>query len=198
MNSVVIYLRVSTDGQDAENQLPELERLCRSRGWDKFDVRSETASGAKKRPVLDALCADVHRGRVRTVVVWALDRLGRTQWDVVDRIRQLDACQCALISAREPWLDLQGPTRGLLISVFAWWAEQERNRLRDRTNAGLDAARAKGKRLGRPPLSEDVRQRVLDASARIGPRVRQIARELGLPPSTVSKVLIAHATPAAA
>lgn len=146
------YCRVSTDRQETANQRPALEALARQRGWD-LEWVDETASGAKARPALDALCDRARRGEFAAVVVWALDRLGRTMPEVVDRVRALDAAGVAVVSHQEPWLDTSGPTRPLLLSIFAWVAEQERTRLRERINAGLARARREGKRIGRPRAS---------------------------------------------
>lgn len=146
------YLRVSTDRQETQNQRPALERLAAARGFE-LEFFEETASGAKTRPVLEQLTNRARRGEFAAVLVWAIDRLGRSMPDVVDRVRALDAAGVAVISHQEPWLDTTGPTRPLLLSIFAWVAEQERARLRERTRAGLARARAQGKRLGRPRAS---------------------------------------------
>lgn len=146
------YLRVSTDRQDASNQRPELERLCAARGWSPRWYE-ETASGAKARPELERLCDDARRGAVSVVAVWALDRLGRNMGETFARVAALDAAGARVVSVREAWLDTGGPVRSLLLAIFAWVAEQERTRLIERTRAGLDTARRRGVRLGRPPSS---------------------------------------------
>jgi putative DNA-invertase from lambdoid prophage Rac len=146
------YCRVSTDRQDTTNQRPALEALARQRGWG-LTWFEETASGAKARPVLDDLTARARRGEYAVLVVWAIDRLGRSTWEVCDRVRALDAAGVAVVSHQEPWLDTSGPTRTLLLAVMSWVAEQERARLRERVHAGLNRARRQGKRLGRPRAS---------------------------------------------
>jgi putative DNA-invertase from lambdoid prophage Rac len=129
-----------------------LSAIAAARGFE-VEWFEETASGAKTRPALDYLCTRAKQGEFSAVLVWALDRLGRSMPDVVDRVRALDAAGVAVVSHQEPWLDTTGPTRPLLLSIFAWVAEQERARLRERTRAGLARARAQGKRLGRPRAS---------------------------------------------
>jgi putative DNA-invertase from lambdoid prophage Rac len=146
------YLRVSTDRQETSNQRPALERLAAARDLDVVWFE-ETASGAKARPVLDDLCQRARQGEFSTLLVWAVDRLGRSMFETIDRVRQLDAAGVRVVSHQETWLDLGGPCRGLLLGVFSWVAEQERDRLRERTKAGLVRARAQGKRLGRPKAS---------------------------------------------
>ncbi len=173
---VAVYTRVSTDRQDTAAQLPALERLCDARGWIDRDVFSETESGTKARPVLDDLCDRAKRGQYGAIVVWALDRLGRNMYDVIDRVRALDTAHVRVASYCEPWLDTGGPARDLLLSIFAWVGQQERNRLRERTCAGLARARAKGRRLGRPPVADPAAVCALRAQ---GCSWAVIARELG-------------------
>lgn len=174
-----VYVRVSTERQDAANQLPALRMLCTARGWE-VDVREEVESGAKARPVLDALCDDACRGKLGAIVVWALDRLGRNLWEVVARVRRLQVANVRVVSVCEPWLEQEGPARDLLLFIFSWVAEQERRRLIERTHAGLARARAKGKTLGRPRVDvrdlEQAAQMVADGST---PREAATARGIG-------------------
>jgi putative DNA-invertase from lambdoid prophage Rac len=147
------YVRVSTDGQTTANQLPEVERLCAARGWMLDKVYEETGSAAKARPVFGRMMEDAKRGTFSTLVVWALDRFGRSMAGVCDDVRALDRVGVGLVSVRETWLDTAGPARELLVSVMAWVAQQERGRLIERTRAGLARAKADGIRLGRPKAS---------------------------------------------
>jgi DNA invertase Pin-like site-specific DNA recombinase len=103
--------------------------------------------------VLEQVLADARAGHVGAVLVWALDRLHRSMLGAITTVRELDRIGGQVVSAREPWLDTAGPVRALLVAIFGWVAEQERARLIERTRAGLDRARAEGKRLGRPPAS---------------------------------------------
>lgn len=147
-----VYLRVSTDKQTVENQRAALAQLCTARDWE-ADWREEVESGAKKRPVLEALCTDARRGKVGAIVVWAIDRLGRKKVESAHRLRDLAHAGVRVVSYQETWLDQpEGPTRALLVDVFTWVAEGERARLIERTKAGLDIARAKlakGQRIGK-------------------------------------------------
>lgn len=152
MTRAALYLRVSTEDQTEENQAPELHQLATRRGWEPVEYR-EKGSAAKARPVLDRLMADARAGRLGAVVVWALDRLDRSHLGCMQRVAELDRLGVAVVSVREAWLDTSGPARSLLVSVFAWAAEQERARLIERTRAGLDRARREGRRLGRPRAS---------------------------------------------
>jgi DNA invertase Pin-like site-specific DNA recombinase len=95
-----------------------------------------------------------------------------------------------LVSVQEPWLDTGGPVRDLLLAIFSWIAAQERARLRERTRAGLERARAQGKQIGRPRAKVDVAKAIalLDG----GMSFRQVARELGVGASTLHRIVSAH------
>lgn len=147
-----VYLRVSSrDGrQDESNQEPECLELCRARGWAPLVFR-ERESGVKARPVWREVLELARRGHVRAVVVWALDRIGRTRVQVAHDLAELLRWRVDVVSVRDGWLDQAGPMRDLLVQIFGWVAEGERQRLIERTHAGLARARAKGKVLGRRP-----------------------------------------------
>lgn len=152
MNPAALYIRVSTDKQTVENQLAELRQLAAARGYEPV-IYEEVESAAKARPVLDRMLADARAGRVRAILVWALDRLHRSMVGSIQTVLECDRLGVPVISLREPWLDTAGPVRPLLIAIFGWVAEQERSRLIERTKAGLERARRQGTRLGRPPTS---------------------------------------------
>ena len=147
-----VYVRVSTDRQQVENQVAEVRQLATARGYQPV-VYEEVESAAKARPVLDRMLADVRAGRVHAVAVWALDRLHRSMTGAINTVLELDRLGVPVLSVREGWLDTSGPVRPLLVAIFGWVAEQELSRLRERTRAGLERARREGKRLGRPRTS---------------------------------------------
>jgi len=184
-----LYLRVSTADQTEENQLPDLVQLAQRRGWEPVEYR-EQGSAAKARPVLDRLMADARAGRVGALVVWALDRLDRSHLGCMVRVAELDRLGVVVVSLKESWLDTSGPARSLLVSVFAWAAEQERSRLIERTRAGLARARAQGKRLGRPPASPVLLHAARDL-VEAGVPVADAARQKGLSRSSLRRFLAA-------
>jgi putative DNA-invertase from lambdoid prophage Rac len=182
-----IYLRVSSDEQHVANQRPEVDRVITTRGLELVKTYEETGSAAKVRPVYDAMMKDAHRGAFDVLVIWALDRFGRSMAGNLAAVLALDAAGVQLVSVREAWLDTSGPVRPLLIAIFSWVAEQERSRLIERTNAGLDRARAKGTKLGRKTTSIDMREaRQLLAD---GLSVRRCARRLHVAPTTLRAAL---------
>jgi putative DNA-invertase from lambdoid prophage Rac len=195
VTTAALYARVSTAEQTTANQLEELHRLAAARGWAPV-LYEEQGSAVKRRPVLDRLMDDARRGAVRAVVVWSLDRLDRNMLACLGRVVELDRLGVPVVSVREPWLDTSGPTRSLLVAIFAWVAEQERTRLVERTRAGLDRARREGKHIGRPPASPVLLHAAADR-ARAGTPLRQAAREAGVGAATLSRFLARSKTPAA-
>jgi DNA invertase Pin-like site-specific DNA recombinase len=151
-NLAVLYLRVSGDKQDAENQRGDLNKIAAVRGLDVVHVYQETASAAKHRPAFEAMLADARAGAFGTLVIWALDRFGRSMTGNLQAVLELDSIGVQVVSVKESWLDTTGPVRSLLIAIFSWIAEQERARLIERTQAALDAKRSRNERLGRIPL----------------------------------------------
>jgi DNA invertase Pin-like site-specific DNA recombinase len=186
----VAYLRVSTDRQTTANQRGEVARLAGARGY-RVEVVEEQESAARQRPVLDAVMERARRGEVRAVVVVALDRLDRSHLACMERVAELDRLGCAVISVREPWLDTSGPTRGLLVSIFGWVAEQERRTLIERTKAGIARARREGKRIGRPPamLPRDIEKAKVMRAA--DAKWKDIGAALGVNADTVRLALAA-------
>lgn len=185
--SCALYLRVSTEEQTTANQQPELVAMAKARKLKIAETYEENASAAGVRPMFDRMLDDARRGRFGTIFVWALDRLGRSMVINVQTLLELDRIGVQVVSAREPWLDTSGPVRSLLIAIFSWVAEQERARLIERTKAGLDRARTRGVRLGRPRVSLN-----LELAHRLrgeGESVRQVARTLGVKPSTLHREL---------
>jgi DNA invertase Pin-like site-specific DNA recombinase len=187
---VAIYLRVSSEVQTTANQVPEVEQLGRQRGQV---VRryEETGSAAKRRPAFEAMLKDARRGTFDVLVIWAIDRFGRSMVGNLQDLLELDRVGVQVVSVREPWLDTAGPTRGLLVAIFSWCAEQERARLIERTRAGM--ARAKrhgtrsGRKIGRPKARVDVD--AARAAIAAGASQRGAAAALGVPLATLQRAL---------
>src|SRR5690349_5142372 len=98
-----IYLRVSGDRQTVENQRPECEQLARARGYEVVEVFEEQESAAKKRPAFEAMMGGARRGRFTVVVLWALDRFGRSFVKNILDVKELDRLGVATVSVREAW-----------------------------------------------------------------------------------------------
>lgn len=184
---MAIYARVSTAEQSTDNQLPDLEALASRRGFDIVRVFSENVSAVKTRPEFDAMIAAAHRGKFEALLVWSLDRLHRSMVGALQTVLDLDRRGVQVVSYKEPWLDTGGPVRSLLIGIFGWVAEQERLRIGDRTKAGLERARRRGVRLGRPRVDLDM-DRLLALRAG-GMSMSRAASELGVSVGKVHEVL---------
>jgi DNA invertase Pin-like site-specific DNA recombinase len=136
------------------------------------------------------MMADCQAGRVRTVVVWKLDRLGRSLSHVLRLLETLRSWEVGIVSVRDAGLDTTTPTGRALTALIATFAELERDMIRERVQAGVDHARASGIRLGRPPveLTEDqistARQLRQD-----GWGTRRIANTLNVKRSTLQRHL---------
>lgn len=188
---VAIYARVSTNGQgqDVTLQTRELQRFAEARGWTVIgEYVDQGVSGAKdRRPALDRLMADAKHRKCDVILVWKLDRFGRSLRHLVNALAELEAVGCAFVSMTDN-LDLTTPAGRLMFNVIAAMAEFERELIRERVRAGMRNAKAKGKHLGRPCISIDTLK--IAALRRQGRSVRQIAAELGLSRSRVHKSLV--------
>ena len=147
-----IYYRVSSSEQTTACQRPDVESLVAARGLDVVAIYQEQASAAKHRPEFGRMMKDAAAGRFTVLVVWALDRFGRSLAGNVNDLLALDKVGVQVVSVREPWMDTAGPIRELLVAIFSWVAQQERARLIERTRAGIAVARAGGKAWGRRSL----------------------------------------------
>lgn len=184
----VIYARCSTtNGQDPAMQIRELREFCQRRGWELAGEYVDVGvSGAKEhRPALDRLMQDAKRRKFDAVLCWKLDRIGRSLKNLVNLLAELEALGIAFVSYSDN-LDLSTPQGRLMFQIIGAMAEFERGLCRERVRAGLRNARAKGKRLGRPPV-------ILDASRIAALRAqgrgwKKISRELKCGVSTVLRV----------
>ncbi len=183
-----LYLRISTDDgrQTVENQRAEVEQLVRARGFEPV-LYEEMASAAMHRPVFERLMSDARAGRVHAVAAWSLDRISRG-FSCFDSFRELARLGVRVLSVREPWVDADGPARELLVAVMSWVSGFERQRLIERTCAGVERARRQGKRIGRPPASPVLLHAAADM-VRAGTAIRAAARAKGVNESTLRRHL---------
>jgi len=150
---VALYARVSTSNghQDPELQLRELRDYAAHRGWQIVgDYVDHGVSGSKdSRPSLNRLMADAHSRKFDVLLVWKIDRWGRSLKHLVTSLADLDAYGIAFVSLRDN-LDLSTPSGRLMMQLLGAMAEFERALIQERVKAGLRNAKSKGKRLGRP------------------------------------------------
>jgi DNA invertase Pin-like site-specific DNA recombinase len=175
---VALYARVSTAvGQDPEMQLRELREYCLRRRWEIAGEFVDTGfSGAtQRRPQLDRLLHEARRARFEAVVVYRYDRFARSLRQLVNALSEFEALGIQFVSLHEG-VDTSTPNGRLVFGIFASIAEFERELIRERVRSGLAAARARGKRLGRPRRQVDV-SRVAALRAE-GLSWRDVGREL--------------------
>ena len=178
---VALYARVSTANgqQDPELQLSELREYATRRGWEIAEIYTDNGvSGSKdSRPALNRLMADAGQRKFDTVLVWKLDRFGRSLRHLINALAELEARGIAFVSLRDN-LDLGTPSVRLMFQIIGAMAEFERALIQERVKAGLRHARSKGKRLGRPTIVVD-RSRIA-SRAPVHEGWKAIAREMEL------------------
>lgn len=178
------YVRVSTDNQTTDSQILALVRA----GVESRHIESDDGvSGmvpAMERPGFACLLASVKRGD--TVVVYSLSRVGRSTLDVLTMVNTLVARGVTFRSLTEPF-DTSTPIGVAMLSILAAFAQLERDMTVERTKAGLAAAKARGVTFG-PKVDPARRDAVLAALARHGQNASRVARELGLPLTSVRRI----------
>jgi DNA invertase Pin-like site-specific DNA recombinase len=195
--SVAIYKRVSKGtGQDTKSQEPDLDRWAAAQSEPvKVYVDKQTGK-TMDRPGFNKLMDDVRAGKVKTVVVWRLDRLGRTAKGLTALFEDLQARKVNLVSLKDG-LDLATPAGRLMANVLASVAAYETEVRAERIHAGLAVAKAKGVQLGRKPgAGLGKRIKVLPEQEAIVKRlhaesqgVSAIARTTGLSRPTVYSII---------
>ncbi len=190
-----IYLRVSQDSQTTANQFHILQEVAARSGWTIVEVFEDAGiSGAKgrdKRPGYDALLKAVSRREIDIVAAWSVDRLGRSLQDLVAFLADIEG-RCDLYLHQQA-VDTTSPSGRMLFQLCGVFAEFERAMVTSRINASLDRARARGVRLGRPPIApidlDPVRKRLGQ-----GQSIRVIAKATGFSTATVQRVKRSMAT----
>jgi DNA invertase Pin-like site-specific DNA recombinase len=156
---VAIYARVSTKdkGQSTDNQLPDLRRYAEVLGWDIHKEYAEEESGSTaNREQFKQLFADAHQRKFDLVLFWSLDRFSREgALPTLQHLNTLESYGVGYKSYTEQYLDSTGIFKDAVISILAIVAKQERVRLSERTRAGLERAKGKGTKLGKPGLAQE-------------------------------------------
>jgi DNA invertase Pin-like site-specific DNA recombinase len=177
-----MYARVSTADQTAENQLLQLRVYVQARGWSATEYVDCISGSKDRRPELDRLIADAKRRRIDTLVVWKLDRLGRSLKHLVMLLDELQSLGVAFVSLGES-IDTGTPAGRLQLHLLAAVAQFERERIVERVKAGLERARTQGKRLGRPRAALPIER----LQAAIGLSLTEAAAALGVSRATIKR-----------
>jgi DNA invertase Pin-like site-specific DNA recombinase len=192
-----VYIRVSTKAQRTDSQKKELLAYCRRRRWNDLAIYEEKRSGTSTaRPELDRLIKDIRAGNVQRLACFKLDRLGRSLTHlalILDEMAKLEIPLICIGQGIDTSAD--SPAGRLQLAVLMAVAEFERGIIKERVNAGLAAAKARGVRLGRPRTLDYQADDVLRLK-RKGLGLRAISRELAVPVSSVHSIL--HSEPALA
>jgi DNA invertase Pin-like site-specific DNA recombinase len=198
VKAIGIYVRVSSRTQDAASQLPDLERWAKAHAEDDQVVTwyKDTFTGkTMDRPAFNRLMADVEAAKVGSIVVWRLDRLGRTAKGLTTLFDDLRKRRVNLVSIKDG-LDLETPAGRLMANVLASVAQYETEVRAERTLAGQAVARGKGKVWGGGTKGKRIKvtteqEQVIRRMNGEGEKVAAIARATGLSRPTVYNVLAA-------
>lgn len=185
---IALYLRVSTDKQETENQAIQLREFAAKQGWQIAGEYCDYESGSKSdRAEFQRMFADASKRRFDLVLFWALDRLSREGvLETLQHLNRLESHSVGFRSFTEPYFDSCGVFKDAVIAILATLAKQERVKRSERTKAGLARVKAAGRVLGRPRLS--VRASEVTRLRNTGLSGRAIARQLGISEGTVRRL----------
>lgn len=190
MFRVGLYARVSTnDQQTLPMQSRALREYAARRGWTIAVQVREVGSGAAQREARERLMQAARRREIDGVLVWRLDRWGRSVTDLLATLQELEHLGVGFVSLTEA-LDLTTPAGRAMAALLAVFAEFEKEVLRERTRAGLAHARQNGKRLGRPATAA-VHTAEIRKLHRAGVNKSEIARRFQIGRTSVRRILAA-------
>ncbi len=192
MRRAAIYARVSTDGQSTTNQLQELRAVAERNGWqvvEEFvDHGISGAKGRDRRPRLDALWKGVGRKDFDVVMVWAVDRIGRSLQHLIEFLSELHSKRIDLFIQRQG-MDTTTPAGKALFGMLGIFAEFERSMIQERVKAGIKRVRKANpaKPWGRVPLEQANPQLVAKIMElrEAGTGMKVIAKQVGVSSRTV-------------
>ena len=192
MKQVVIYGRVSTDKQTVSNQLNDLREVANRSGWEVIDeYLDEGISGSKgrdKRPEFDRLLKDANRKKFDGILVWSIDRLGRSLQHLVSFLNDVQVKDIDLY-IHQQGIDTATMTGKMMFQMCGVFAEFERNIIRERVKSGLDRAKKEGKTLGRPTnVSENTKATVIELRD-TGMSMNRICKTLSIGSGTLYRLL---------
>jgi DNA invertase Pin-like site-specific DNA recombinase len=189
---VALYVRVSTTGQNVENQLKDLQEVAKRHNWEIVETYTDKGiSGAKgrdKRPGFDALNKAITRREIDLVAAWSVDRLGRSLQDLISFLGEIKEKGVDLYLHKQG-LDTSTSSGKAMFGMLGVFSEFERDIIRERVCAGLEVAKAKGKRLGRPRVVTPSKLKTIQEMKAEGASLRIIAAKTKLGLGTVSRAL---------
>jgi DNA invertase Pin-like site-specific DNA recombinase len=183
-----LYARVSkSEQQTLHMQIEAMSSYAQNRGWEIINKVAEVGSGAKERKKREELLKNARRRSIDVIIVWKLDRWGRSLPDLINSLQELNELGVGFVSITEA-LDLTSPTGRAMAGLLSVFAEFERDILKERIKAGIVQARSKGKCHGRPKtaaLKADEVKSLFDK----GLNKSEIARRIKIGRTSVIRIL---------
>jgi DNA invertase Pin-like site-specific DNA recombinase len=188
---VAIYARVSTDEQSPENQLLELNAVAKRMQWSVketyVDHGVSGTKGRENRAAFNALCEGAIRREFDIIMAWSVDRLSRSLHQLIEFLSDIHSKNIDLYLHKQG-IDTTTPTGKAMFQICGVFAEFERSIIRERVLAGLNRAREKGKKLGRPRVGQTVEDEIRKCRGK-GMGIKKIAKHLGIGVSVVQRVV---------
>ena len=189
---VAIYARVSTVNQTVENQFQELRIVAERNGWTIVAELSDNGiSGSKgrdQRPAFDELLKRATRREFDLIMVWAIDRLGRSIQHLVGFMNEIQSLNVDLYVHQQA-IDTTTPSGRMIFGIFSALGEYERELMRERIMAGQRRARSQGVKIGRPSKMNDAVKTSVKLLHGNGMAIRNIAKQLEIGVGTVYSAL---------
>ena len=179
---VAVYVRVSTSGQTTENQLIELSEVCERNKWNITSVYNETISGTKsvdERAELNRLLQDASRKQFSKVVVWSVDRVGRSMKHLVNVLSQLKDLGCDIYSYKQA-IDTSTTMGSSFFHMVGIFAELENNMRAERQKIGIKRALSQGVKFGRKDVIDEDKELAIVELRHKGKSIRYIANKIGI------------------
>ena len=192
LKRVCVYARVSKTSQSVERQISELEVVAARNDWEIVDRYIDHgisgSKGRQDRPQLDRMMKDSTKRKFDVVMVWSIDRLGRSLQNLMEILNDLKSKNIDLYMDQQA-IDTTTPTGSLMFAMIGAFSEFEREMIRERVVSGLDNARKKGRIGGRPTnLTDEIRSKILELKS-AGVTIRKIRNECSVGTATIYKVL---------
>jgi len=191
---LVGYVRVSREDENPENQEHAIQNYVQAKGYQLVGIERDVGvSGALpplEREGFRKVVEKLERKEADGVIVYALDRIARSLWELSTVVKEFDQKGWQIISIREDWLNILDPKiRSLIIAILGWAGEMERELIRERTKEALARLRAEGVKLGRrPKWNKEVRKKILDLVKK-GITLKDACKVVGIGYSTAKRYL---------
>jgi|APLow6443716910_1056828.scaffolds.fasta_scaffold33141_1 DNA invertase Pin-like site-specific DNA recombinase len=188
MKRVIIYARVSTKEQNVDMQLSDLKSYAELRKLRVVEVYIDYASGAKSDRVnYQKLFNDVRKRKTDVVLVWKFDRFARSTKELINALEEFNSLGVDFISYKEN-VDTSTPAGKILFTMISAFAEFERSIIRERVIAGMEKAKARGARIGRPKIPPFTKQKVIMLKER-GLTYKEIIKQVKISKSAYYEII---------